>query len=112
LSGILPRPSSMLPSMPLMSGDSIPVDRPATDYPQQLPVDAQSSTAAGATGSNAGASPPGSEFPGLSPGSLSPSSIDVLGTLLRCAFYSLHSRPVSFPAPYCINTAYNDADLF
>ncbi|KAG1751034.1 hypothetical protein EDB19DRAFT_1267520 [Suillus lakei] len=42
LSGILPRPSSMLPSVPLMSEDGAPVDRAAADYPQQFPVDTQS----------------------------------------------------------------------
>lgn len=97
LSGILPRPSSMLPSMPLMSEDSTSVDRPAVDYPQQLPVDTQSNTAPsiGATSLNTGGGPPTSDIPSVNPSSLSPSSIDVLGTLLRCASHSLHSRPVS-----------------
>ena len=91
LSGILPRPTSMLPSMPLMSEDSASIDHPPADYPQQLPFDAQSSTATsiGATGSSLGAVPPTSEVSNVNPGSLSPSSIDVLGTLLRCAFNSV-----------------------
>ncbi|KAG1743218.1 uncharacterized protein EDB91DRAFT_1126291 [Suillus paluster] len=85
LSGILPRPSSMLPSVPLMSEDGTAVDRTAADYPQQPPVDTQSSTAtlAGGTGSNTGGGPATSEI--SNPGSLSPSSIDVLGTLLSVA---------------------------
>ncbi|KAG1763053.1 hypothetical protein EDD22DRAFT_777640 [Suillus occidentalis] len=59
----------------------------ATDYPQQLPVDAQSSTASlsAGTGSNVGAGPPTSETSSANTGSLSPSSIDVLGTLLSVA---------------------------
>lgn len=82
LSGILPRPSSMLPSVPLMSEDGA-----AADYPQQFPVDTQSSTASlpAGTGSNAGAGPPTSETSSANTGSLSPSSIDVLGTLLSVA---------------------------
>ncbi|KAG1869010.1 hypothetical protein DFJ58DRAFT_766613 [Suillus subalutaceus] len=82
LSGILPRPSSMLPSIPLMSEDGA-----AADYPQQLPVDMQSSTASlpVGTGPNAGAGPPTSETSSANTGSLSPSSIDVLGTLLSVA---------------------------
>lgn len=80
LSGILPRPSSMLPSVPLMSEGGA-----ATDYPQQLPVDAQSSTASLSAGSNVGAGPPTSETSSANTGSLSPSSIDVLGTLLSVA---------------------------
>lgn len=87
LSGILPRPSSMLPSVPLMSEDGTAVDRTAADYPQQLPVDTQSSTASlpAGTGSNTGAGPPTSETSSANSGSLSPSSIDVLGTLLSVA---------------------------
>lgn len=80
LSGILPRPSSMLPSVPLMSEGGA-----ATDYPQQLPVDGQSSTASLPAGSNVGAGPPTSETSSANTGSLSPSSIDVLGTLLSVA---------------------------
>lgn len=82
LSGILPRPSSMLPSVPLMSEDGA-----AADYPQQFPVDTQSSTASlpAGTGSNAGAGQPTSETSSANIGSLSPSSIDVLGTLLSVA---------------------------
>lgn len=81
LSGILPRPTSMLPSVPLLSEDG-----DVADYPQQLPVDTQSSTASllGGTGPNARAGPPTSETPSAT-GSLSPSSIDVLGTLLSVA---------------------------
>lgn len=83
LSGILPRPSSMLPSVPLMSEDGAT----AADYPQQLPVDMQSSTASlpAGTGANAGVGPPASETSSANTGSLSPSSIDVLGTLLSVA---------------------------
>ncbi|KAG2740104.1 hypothetical protein P692DRAFT_20881208 [Suillus brevipes Sb2] len=66
LSGILPRPSSMLPSVPLMSEGGA-----ATDYPQQLPVDAQSSTASLSAGSNVGAGPPTSETSSANTGSLS-----------------------------------------
>lgn len=77
LSGILPRPTSMLP----MSEGIASVGHPAADYPQQLPVDTQSSTAT----SNSGTGPPTSEFSSVNPGSLSPSSIDVLGTLLSVA---------------------------
>lgn len=82
LSGILPRPSSMLPSVPLMSEDGA-----TTDYPQQLPVDAQSNTASlsAGTGSNVGAVSSTSETSSANTGSLSPSSIDVLGTLLSVA---------------------------
>lgn len=70
----------MLPSVPLMSEGGA-----ATDYSQQLPVDAQSSTASLSAGSNVGAGPPTSETSSANTGSLSPSSIDVLGTLLSVA---------------------------
>ena len=90
LSGILPRPSSMLPSIPLMSEDSTLADRSVVDHPQQLPVNTQSNTSTSATGFDTGAGPPTSEFSSANPGPLSPSSIDVLGTLLRCAFHSFH----------------------
>ncbi|KAG1777204.1 hypothetical protein EV702DRAFT_970122 [Suillus placidus] len=62
-------------------------DGAAADYPQQFPVDTQSSTASlpAGTGSNAGAGPPTSETSSANTGSLSPSSIDVLGTLLSVA---------------------------
>jgi hypothetical protein len=85
LSGIIPRPSSMLPSVPLVSEDGA-----ATDYPQRSSVDSQSSTATLSAGmrSNIGAGPPTSETSSANTGSLSPSSIDVLGTLLRYDFYS------------------------
>lgn len=81
LSGILPRPSSMLPSVPLMSEDG------AANHPQQLPVDTQSSTTSlpAGTGPNPGAGPPAPETSSANTGSLSPSSIDVLGTLLSVA---------------------------
>ena len=100
LSGILPRPSSMLPSVPLVSEDGTSVDLTAADYSQQLPVDTQSSTAtSGGTGSNTGTRLPTSEFSGVNPGSLSPSSIDVLGTLLRCAFNTpLHACVMFCPS--------------
>ncbi|KAG2131821.1 hypothetical protein DEU56DRAFT_739862 [Suillus clintonianus] len=70
-----------------MSEDGTAVDRTAADYPQQLPVDTQSSTASlpAGTGSNTGAGPPTSETSSANSGSLSPSSIDVLGTLLSVA---------------------------
>lgn len=82
LSGILPRPSSMLPSVPLMSEGGA-----AADFSQQLPVDTQSSTASlpAGMGPNAGAGPPTSETSSANTSSLSPSSIDVLGTLLSVA---------------------------
>lgn len=82
LSGILPRPSSMLPSVPLVSEGGA-----AADSPQQLPVDSQSSTASlpAGTGFHAETGPPTSETSSANTGSLSPSSIDVLGTLLSVA---------------------------
>ncbi|KAG2130669.1 uncharacterized protein EDB93DRAFT_1094780 [Suillus bovinus] len=59
-------------------------DGAAVDYPQQLPVDTQSSTAS-LPGPNAETGLPASETSSANTGSLSPSSIDVLGTLLSVA---------------------------